>query len=138
MRSGLALTGPLTRPGTPVGGSGASGGPVAPAMWCARDDDFGLELVEGLKPSDVVPLGVPLVVTSSHHGEVLQSLTLPWPCAWAFGHEGQGLCEALSRRAALSARIAQPGGEESLNVAAAAAICLHASAISRVGSAYPE
>ena len=31
----------------------------------------------------------------------------------------------------LSVRIAQPGGEESLNVAAAAAICLHASAVAR-------
>ncbi|RYF62394.1 MAG: RNA methyltransferase, partial [Comamonadaceae bacterium] len=30
---------------------------------------------------------------------------------------------------------AQPGGEESLNVAAAAAICLHASAAQRMGSA---
>jgi hypothetical protein len=30
--------------------------------------------------------------------------------------------------AALHVRIAQPGGEESLNVASAAAICLHASA----------
>jgi TrmH family RNA methyltransferase len=30
-------------------------------------------------------------------------------------------------RATLKLRIAQPGGEESLNVAAAAAICLHAS-----------
>jgi len=29
-------------------------------------------------------------------------------------------------------RIAQPGGQESLNVAAAAAICLHASASQRV------
>jgi TrmH family RNA methyltransferase len=31
-------------------------------------------------------------------------------------------------------RIVQPGGEESLNVAAAAAICLHASAAISVGS----
>jgi TrmH family RNA methyltransferase len=30
-------------------------------------------------------------------------------------------------RCALTLRIAQPGGEESLNVAAAAAICLHES-----------
>jgi TrmH family RNA methyltransferase len=36
---------------------------------------------------------------------------------------------ALADRAALALRIGQPGGEESLNVAAAAAICLHASAI---------
>jgi TrmH family RNA methyltransferase len=29
-------------------------------------------------------------------------------------------------------RIVQPGGQESLNVAAAAAICLHASAVERI------
>lgn len=46
------------------------------------------------------------------------------------GHEGQGVCEALLARATLSVRIGQPGGEESLNVAAAAAICLHASSLS--------
>ena len=50
------------------------------------------------------------------------------PCAWALGHEGQGVCAELEARASVHVRIAQPGGEESLNVAAAAAICLHASA----------
>jgi TrmH family RNA methyltransferase len=35
------------------------------------------------------------------------------------------------QRASHFARIGQPGGEESLNVAAAAAICLHASSIQR-------
>ena len=34
-------------------------------------------------------------------------------------------------RSSLRIRIAQPGGEESLNVAAAAAICLHASGAAR-------
>jgi TrmH family RNA methyltransferase len=46
------------------------------------------------------------------------------------GHEGQGVGEALMQRAAQHVRIGQPGGEESLNVAAAAAICLHASSVS--------
>jgi TrmH family RNA methyltransferase len=35
----------------------------------------------------------------------------------------------LLEKAAVSVRIGQPGGEESLNVAAAAAICLHASSV---------
>ncbi len=50
------------------------------------------------------------------------------PCAWVLGHEGQGVSGELEALAHLHVRIAQPGGEESLNVAAAAAICLHASA----------
>ena len=94
---------------------------------------FGLDLVEGLDFAEVASLGVPLIVTSSHHGELLQNQTLPWPCTWAFGHEGQGLGEALLSRAQVSVRIGQPGGEESLNVAAAAAICLYASSITRTG-----
>jgi TrmH family RNA methyltransferase len=48
------------------------------------------------------------------------------------GHEGQGVSSELMARASQLVRIAQPGGEESLNVAAAAAICLHASGLGRV------
>jgi TrmH family RNA methyltransferase len=72
---------------------------------------------------------VPLLVTSSHAGEPLHAATLPWPCAWVFGQEGRGVDAALAAHAARQLRILQPGGEESLNVAAAAAICLHASAV---------
>jgi len=90
---------------------------------------FGLTLLEGLSPDDLRALTVPLLVTSSHQGELLHRAHLPWPCAWVLGHEGQGVDAALAARAAQALRIAQPGGEESLNVAAAAAICLHASAV---------
>jgi RNA methyltransferase, TrmH family len=92
---------------------------------------FGLELVEGLEPAAVVDLGLPLLVTSSHQGGLLQHQTLDWPCAWVFGHEGQGVAAQLLSRSQRTVRIGQPGGEESLNVAAAAAICLYASSISR-------
>jgi TrmH family RNA methyltransferase len=95
---------------------------------------FALRLVEGLEPQDLAGLQAPLVVTLPHQGPWLHELTvakaLPYPCAWVLGHEGQGVQESLIERAALSVRIAQPGGEESLNVAAAAAICLYASATS--------
>jgi TrmH family RNA methyltransferase len=92
---------------------------------------FGLQLVEGLQVDALSVLGVPLVVTSSHQGEWLHQAKLPWPCAWVMGHEGQGVGPDLMAQASVFVRIAQPGGEESLNVAAAAAICLHASAVSR-------
>ena len=88
---------------------------------------FGLHLVEAVDVQVLQALGVPIVVTSSHEGGFLHQQKLPQPCAWALGHEGQGVSAALAAMAALSVRIAQPGGEESLNVAAAAAICLHAS-----------
>jgi TrmH family RNA methyltransferase len=92
---------------------------------------FGLRLVEGLEPAAVEALRLPLLATSSHQGEFLHQAALPWPCAWIFGHEGQGVGAALADLATHQVRIIQPGGEESLNVAAAAAICLHASAAGR-------
>lgn len=90
---------------------------------------FGLRLIEGLELAALESLRVPLLATSSHQGEFLHETDLPWPCAWVLGHEGQGVSAALFARADRFVRIMQPGGEESLNVGAAAAICLHASAV---------
>ena len=92
---------------------------------------FGLRLIESADEALLNQLTVPLVVTSSHLGEDIHRSTVPMPCAWVMGHEGQGVSPALEDRASLRIRIAQPGGEESLNVAAAAAICLHASGAGR-------
>jgi len=89
---------------------------------------FGLSLLEGADAEVLAGLQVPLLATSSHRGQWLHEAALPWPCAWVLGNEGQGIDPQIEARAAMSVRIAQPGGEESLNVAAAAAICLHASA----------
>jgi TrmH family RNA methyltransferase len=85
---------------------------------------FGLRLVEGLSQADLAALEVPLLSTSSHGGLTLGASPLPWPCAWVMGHEGQGVDEGLTGRCQATVRIPQPGGEESLNVAAAAAVCL--------------
>ena len=107
------------------------------ALWspkvlrAAMGAHFGLRLIEGLEPGAVDALTIPLVHTSSHLGQLLHEQPPPFPCAWILGHEGQGVGVDLAARAALSVRIAQPGGEESLNVAAAAAICLHASMTAR-------
>jgi RNA methyltransferase, TrmH family len=86
---------------------------------------FSLSLHEGLTPDALDTLTLPWVATSSHTRDLLHEATLPQPCAWVFGHEGQGVAPEIARRCTLTLRIAQPGGEESLNVAAAAAICLH-------------
>lgn len=89
---------------------------------------FALALLESAGPDALDTLRVPLLATSSHQGQWLHRTPLPWPCAWVMGHEGQGVSADVAARAALAVRIVQPGGEESLNVATAAAICLHASA----------
>jgi len=93
---------------------------------------FALHLLEGVDPVALDELETPMLVTSSHQGRFLHQQKLPLPCAWVMGHEGQGVSDDLMARASLKVRIAQPGGEESLNVAAAAAICFYASATGRV------
>lgn len=93
---------------------------------------FGLRLVEGLESEALSALRVPLLATSSHAAQALHEVDLPWPCAWVMGHEGQGVSSALERRCSMTLRIPQPGGEESLNVAAAAAVCLYESARQRL------
>ncbi len=89
---------------------------------------FGLNLVESVDEVALDALAVPLLATSSHVASTLHQTALPWPCAWVMGHEGQGVSSALLARCAMSLRIPQPGGEESLNVAAAAAVCFYESA----------
>jgi TrmH family RNA methyltransferase len=89
---------------------------------------FALRLVEGLDEAALAALRVPLVATSSHAAVPLSAAMLPRPCAWVLGHEGQGVSAALQARCTLTVAIPQPGGEESLNVAAAAAVCLYEAA----------
>ena len=107
------------------------------ALWSAKvlragmGAHFGLHLVEGLDAQALDALQLPMVATSSHAAPALHELTLPWPCAWVMGHEGQGVSAALQTRCSLTVRIPQPGGEESLNVAAAAAVCFYESARQR-------
>ncbi|MGY4829339.1 TrmH family RNA methyltransferase [Sphaerotilaceae bacterium SBD11-9] len=88
---------------------------------------FGLNLVEVADEAALSGLAVPLLATSSHAAQSIHQVALPWPCAWVMGHEGQGVSPALMQRCSQTLRIPQPGGEESLNVAAAAAVCLYES-----------
>jgi RNA methyltransferase, TrmH family len=93
---------------------------------------FALALHDGADEALLDQLALPLVATSSHAAEALPEAPLPEPCAWVLGHEGQGVGPALLARCALTVRIPQPGGEESLNVAAAGAVCLYESARRRL------
>ena len=92
---------------------------------------FGLHLLEGVDEADLAALEVPLLATSSHAASSIHTVLLSWPCAWVLGQEGQGMSAPLLARCQLALRIPQAGGEESLNVAAAAAVCLYESARQR-------
>ena len=93
---------------------------------------FGLQLIEGIDEAALAVLELPWLATSPHAPQALHEASLPWPCAWVLGHEGSGVSASLLRRCTQALRIPQPGGEESLNVAAAAAVCFYESARQRL------
>ena len=63
-------------------------------------------------------------VTTLEEATSLYDARWDGPLAWVFGAEGQGVSPELLAAAQLRIRIPMPGAVESLNVAAAAAICL--------------
>jgi TrmH family RNA methyltransferase len=88
---------------------------------------FGLALFDAADASRLDELTIPMLAADAHAANSLHDTPLPRPAAWVLGHEGQGLAPEVAARCALKLRIPQPGGEESLNVAAAAAVCLYES-----------
>jgi TrmH family RNA methyltransferase len=82
--------------------------------------------------SDAERLGLTSLATSGYGDTDLDALaddgTLTRPTVWLFGAEAQGLPPALLDAADHRVRVPIYGRAESLNLAAAAAVCLYASA----------
>ncbi|MEV4515948.1 RNA methyltransferase [Dactylosporangium sp. NPDC049525] len=70
------------------------------------------------------------VLAADGYGEsdLFEMSDLGRPTAWLFGSEAHGLSDALKTAADARVRVPILGGAESLNLAAAAAVCLYASA----------
>jgi RNA methyltransferase, TrmH family len=69
------------------------------------------------------------VLATTLDGELsLDDVELAGPTAWLFGAESHGLSPQLAEQADIRVAIPMSGGAQSLNVAAAAAICLYQSA----------
>ena len=66
-----------------------------------------------------------ILCTVPRGGVALAKADLSGAIAWIFGSEGQGVSKAAAKHADLNITIPMAGGGESLNVAAAAAICLY-------------
>ncbi|MGI8761809.1 MAG: TrmH family RNA methyltransferase [Jatrophihabitantaceae bacterium] len=91
------------------------------------------ELLSGIEPTQLTALA-----TSGRGADDLDELagdgTLARPSAWLFGDEAHGLPDSVLRSAPRTVRIPIHGRAESLNLAAAAAVCLYASARAQRGS----
>lgn len=81
------------------------------------------EQVDALRTLASFP-GPRLATALGEGAQVLYDFDLRGPVAWMFGAEGQGLSPALLAAANGRVIIPMPGAIESLNVGAAAAICL--------------
>lgn len=68
--------------------------------------------------------GQAVTTTLAKTASSLYELGLTGSVAWVFGNEGQGVRPELAESVTHGIRIPMPGATESLNVAAAAAICL--------------
>jgi TrmH family RNA methyltransferase len=78
--------------------------------------------------SAIAAAGLAVLATTIDGEMSLDNADLTPPTAWLFGPEAHGLATELADAATHRVRIPMPGNAESLNVAAAAAICLYQSA----------
>ncbi|NLD54611.1 MAG: RNA methyltransferase [Burkholderiaceae bacterium] len=101
--------------------------------WCwapkvlraAMGAHFALAVHESQPWETLVPLlRVPLAGTLAHGGDPLYGHDLVPACAWVFGSEGEGIDPGVAGRLDWRLTIPQVRAVESLNVAAAAAVCL--------------
>lgn len=91
----------------------------------AQGAHFALTITEKADlPALVGSLRIPLLATALEGAEDLYEASLPPACVWVFGHEGRGVSPELLAAANLRIRIPHEAVVESLNVAAAAAVCL--------------
>lgn len=88
---------------------------------------FGMEMLESADlAASIGQFGGTVACTVAHGGISIAQADLSGRIGWIFGAEGQGVSKTLAARATLKVSIPMPGGAESLNVAAAAAICFYA------------
>ena len=80
------------------------------------------ELVDALRAA-----GLRVLATTLYGETSLDDVDLSVPTAWLFGPEAHGLSDDVAALADARVRIPMAGSAESLNVAAAAAICLYQS-----------
>lgn len=92
---------------------------------------FAVPVTVAPEPADVVAAiragGLQVLATTPDGDVDLDDADLATPTAWLFGAEAHGLPAEVAAAATRRVRIPMRGGAESLNVAAAAAICLYQS-----------
>lgn len=98
------------------------------ALRAGMGGHFGLAILEAQDlATELEAFKGTVACTVPRGGVALADAPLDRSVAWVFGGEGRGLSDETIRRAKLRVTIPMAAGTESLNVAAAAAICLYQS-----------
>ncbi len=106
-------------------GPGCAGAWTMRVLRAAQGAHFGLAIREHENLAELTQqYGGLSVATLVSGGTSLYELDLRGPVAWIFGNEGAGVSPTLAAVAKARTTIPMASGSESLNVAAAAAICL--------------
>lgn len=95
-------------------------------LRAAMGGHFAVRITHGDPLADALArFGGTVVCTAPRGGTPLTALDLRGRIGWILGAEGRGVSAALAARADVTATIPMPGSAESLNVAAAAAVCFY-------------
>ncbi|MCX8086427.1 MAG: RNA methyltransferase [Rhodocyclaceae bacterium] len=106
-------------------GPGCAGAWTPRVLRAAQGAHFALALYEHVDlAAFLAGFASQSIAAVAHQGTSLYALDLAGPTAWLFGNEGQGVSPRLAAMATHRATIPLAAGCESLNVAAAAAVCL--------------
>jgi RNA methyltransferase, TrmH family len=106
-------------------GAGCAGAWTPRVLRAAQGAHFGLTVREQVDLADFLEhYAGTSIAAVAHDGESLYACDFARPTAWLFGNEGAGVAPELVERAQRRATIPLAVGSESLNVAAAAAVCL--------------
>ena len=93
-------------------------------LRAAMGAHFVLEIFENVDLAALIDASnIPVLAMSGYAKQTLYQVDLRGPVGWLLGHEGQGVADDLMARATHQVVIPHAGQVESLNVAAAAAIC---------------
>jgi TrmH family RNA methyltransferase len=106
-------------------GSGCAGAWTPRVLRAAQGAHFGLCIREQVDLEMLAKAyGAASIAAVARGGTPLYELDLSEDVAWIFGNEGAGVSPGLAALAGKRATIPMAGGSESLNVGAAAAVCL--------------
>lgn len=111
--------------GDVVLGKGCAGAWSSRVLRAAQGAHFDLHIHEQVDLASFMQAYAGTTVAAvAHGGESLYRLDLSGDVAWLFGNEGNGIAPELEAAVRKRACIPMASGSESLNVAAAAAVCL--------------